>query len=158
MALDWGSGFGDDFAQQLPAGCRRTTLLNVSFVPRSSKQSAVQLCIDARRLLCAQIPGIQPDETHFIDLLAFIPECTMQFIDFLSYERFFIADVKFLLEEVFVPLEGGHFSLVSRALSDLLSTLLTTHCLFLVAQLREKVALMLSDGGGRLEEERSALL
>jgi hypothetical protein len=128
MSLDWGRGFGTDLRAAPGATQPR---LSASFrtlcFSAPAGPAPFPLCIDRRRLLCAQIPGVQPDETHFIDLLARAPEATVSLLDFISAERIFLRDVTFLRGEVLPALETGPFARVHRALWDLLAQIHDAH-------------------------------
>ena len=126
MSLDWGKGFGLSFRERKEASAMPQSLRNLCFFPGEATAD-FPFAIDKRRFLCAQIPGAYPDETYFIDLLSLHPESSMVVIDFLSYERVFISDIRTLREEILSRLEETRYAKLQRGLSDLLRQLIDAH-------------------------------
>lgn len=132
MSLDWGKGFGLSFRARKETADMPQSLRNLCFFPGDA-EPGFPLYIEKWRLLCAQIPGAYPEETYLIELLRLHPESSMVVIDFLSYERVFLSDLRTLKNEILSKLEETHYARLQRGLSDLVGRLIEAHSSFLTA-------------------------
>lgn len=140
MALDWSSGFGinlslesenKDISQSLRSLCY--------YLPE--EPTFTNFAIDPKHLLCAQIPGIKPDETFFVDLLDKKSEWTIDVIEFISYERLFVSDINIIFDHIFQPSVINLYSKIKNTLQKDLESMLDLHNQFLklIETLSEKL-------------------
>ncbi|OHT09293.1 FYVE zinc finger family protein [Tritrichomonas foetus] len=130
MALDWNHGFGVDLSLTDDRENFSKSLRNLCYF-KPSAPSFSDFAIDPNILLCAQIPGITPNETFFIDLLDKKPEFSIIVIDFISYERVFLSDLNMIIEKILHATADTSYSKLDRTLTPYIKTVQANHQEFL---------------------------
>lgn len=128
MSLDWSLGFGSSL-QNLPDDAPQG-LRNICYFPpkgEDAEKYAIPMFMDPRFFVCAQIPGVLPRETFLVDLLSVHPETSLFIIDFISYERIFINDLKKLRDNVIENCGESTNGKVGSALTKQLTQLIRVH-------------------------------
>jgi hypothetical protein len=119
MSVDWSRGFGRAFQSASGVPALPRPLRDLCWPPPApdSAPPGLRLLVDGRRLRCAQLPGLTPAETQFIDLLSVQPEASMLVVHFVCYERLFLRDLTSLHEKVLPKLEDTKFATLYRQMS-----------------------------------------
>jgi hypothetical protein len=129
-------------------------------LPSPENARPIPYFIDRRRVLCAQIPGLLPEETQFIDLLSLNPATAIHVIDFASNERLFLTDISFLQREILPSLEDGKHASLARSLGPVLVAITGTHARLLSAVediAKRRLSTFLSDFIDQLQQFSSLL-
>ena len=130
MTLDWNEGFGVDLSQRDLAESAIESLRNLCyFMPK--EPSFTNFVINKNNLLCAQIPGFSPEETFIIDVIDKRPEFSIVVIDFISYERLFLSDLKIVIEKILPKTVDTAYSKLDKILTPYLKTVYDNHQEFL---------------------------
>ncbi|KAH0788724.1 putative Rho guanine nucleotide exchange factor [Histomonas meleagridis] len=101
--------------------------LDLCYCPISQiekKEPPFPLLIDKKKFISGQIPGLNPNETKYVDALEFNSLTVSVMISIISNERKFIHDISLLIRIIssldgtnFSPLYGGFYSILNEILS-----------------------------------------
>ena len=130
MALDWSSGFGVNLSLESESKDISQSLRSLCYY-LPEEPTFTNFVIDPKHLLCAQIPGISPDETFFVDLLDRKSEWTIDVIEFISYERIFVSDLNIIFDHIFPASTNNLYSKIEKTLRLDLESIIDHHHRFL---------------------------
>lgn len=100
--------------------------------PYFDENPPFNLLLNPKSFLAAEISGINPEETEFVDaLISEDPRCTSIMIDFLSYERKFVKNINFLIKILMSLIGIPIFKALPEAILSYSRNVLEEHQLFL---------------------------
>lgn len=94
------------------------------------KDPPMEFHFDPKIFICAQIPGILPNETCFYDALEINPDATICLVEFIGYERRFLLDMMELKNTILPKLENTEYTMLYEVLSDPLERVIEAHSTF----------------------------
>lgn len=128
MALDWGNGIGPSFqnpklAKEMPDSFRSLCYFPTEYPIKED----FPYIINPKKFISLQISGANPNETNMVDILSENSGTSSIAIDFITFERLFLSDMKTLYFNILKNLDDTPYAKLKKSLQPVIQEIQNKH-------------------------------